>query len=86
MIPKIILLHPLIFQYLFHRGKWGVYLEELVAASLSSAALPIEQTLVGMTNALVALYNLKKPPPKIEEQKEAEEMQLPETPLTLKQH
>ena len=41
---------------------------------------------MGMTNALVALYNLKKPPPKIEEQKEAEEMQLPETPLTLKQH
>ena len=53
---------------------------------LLSAALSIEQTLVGMTNALVALYNLKKPPPKIEEQKEAEEMQLPETPLTLKQH
>ena len=37
MIPKIILkLHPLIFQYLFHRRKWGLYLEELVAASLRS--------------------------------------------------
>ena len=84
MISKIISLHPLIFQYLFHRGKWGLYLEELVAASLRS---PFHRAnTCGNDECFGCIVQLKKPPPKIEEQKEAEEMQLPETPLTLKQH
>ena len=37
-----------------------------------SAAFSIEQILVGMTNALVALYNLKRP---LIEQKDPKEMQ-----------
>lgn len=37
-----------------------------------SAAFSIEQILVGMTNALVALYNLKRP---LIEQKDPEKMQ-----------
>ena len=42
-----------------------------------SAAFSVEQTLVGLTNALIALYKLKKPP-KREEQRDLED---PEVPL-----
>ena len=84
MISKVISLHPLIFQYLFHRGKWGLYLEELVAASLRS---PFHRAnTCGNDECFGCIVQLKEASSQNRRTKEAEEMQLPETPLTLKQH
>ena len=67
-------LNSLIFSIFFIGENGGISSKNWLL--ILSAAFSIEQTLVGMTNALVALYNLKKPS-KIEEQRDLEDPEMP---------